>query len=249
MEKEIKIITGKDIIPFRKEINKLSRASYPTFVLQNNVEIDHHWDRIYTDFIDCQIILLNDGKLAAVANSIPLFIPDETVSLPDEGWDWALMTGYDQFDQKIKPNALIGLSVMVNLGMRGLGLSKICLSEFKKTAQRLNLKKLYIPVRPTKKSNYPDMSFEEYINKRNPDGRYLDPWLSLHFSLGGKFKGICHKSMRTDANLVTWTKWTGTNFPKSGRYNVPGALEKITVDKEKDHAVYLEPNVWIEHSV
>jgi len=249
MEKEIKIVTGQDITPWRKEINNLSRASYPVFILQDNANIDHDWNRIYTDFIDFQMVFLRDDKFATVANSIPLFVPEGVMSLPDEGWDWALVTGYRQFDEKIEPNVLIGLSVMVNPEMRGLGLSKICLSEFKKMARKLNFKKLYIPVRPTKKPDYPDMPFEEYINKRNPDGRYLDPWLNLHYSLGGKFIGICHKSMRTQADLATWSKWTGMDFSKSGQYDVPGALEKITVDKESDRAVYLEPNVWIEHTV
>lgn len=249
MEREIKIIAGKNIIPWRKEINKLSRASYPVFILQDNANIDHDWNRIYTDFINYQMVFQSDGKLAAVANSIPLFVSQGGTSLPEEGWDWALATGYRQFDEKIKPNVLVGLSVMVNHEMRGLGLSKICLSGFKKMARKLNLKKLYIPVRPTKKPDYPDMPFEEYINKKNPDGRYLDPWLNLHYSLGGKFMNICHKSMCTAADLATWTKWTGIEFTKSGQYNVPGALEKITVDKENNRAIYLEPNVWIEYSV
>ncbi len=249
MEKEIKIINGKDITPWRKEINKLSRSSYPIFILQDNANIDHDWDRIYTDFIDYQIVFLSDNKLAAVANSIPLFIPEGAESLPDEGWDWALVTGYQQFDEKIKPNSLVGLSVMVTPEMRGLGLSKICLFEFKNMARRLGLKKLYIPVRPTKKPDYPDMPFEEYISKKNPDGRYLDPWLNLHYSLGGKFMGICRKSMRTEADLATWKKWTGLDFPQSGKHNAPRALEKITVDKENDRGIYLEPNVWIEHQV
>lgn len=246
METEIKIVTGEDIIPFRREINRLSRISYPVFILEDNATIHHDWRRIYTDFIDYQIVLAKEGKVAAFANSIPLFVPDDAVSLPDEGWDWALATGYKQFDEKIKPNVLIGLSVVVNPEMRGSGLSKACLFEFKKLARSKGLKKIYIPVRPTRKPDFPEIPFEEYIDKKT-DGRCFDPWLNLHYSLGGKFIGVCRRSMRTVADLATWKKWTGIDFPKSGQYIVPRALDKITVDKENDQAVYLEPNVWIEH--
>ena len=248
MENHIKIISGKDIILWRKEINELSEVSYPAFVLQDNATIDYGWDRIYKDFLDYQIIFLKKEKLAAVANSIPLFIPRGTKSLPDEGWDWALISGYRQFDKGIGPNALIGLSVMVNPAMRGCGLSKMCIYQFKELARKNGLKRIYIPVRPTKKQDFPDTSFDDYIVKK-VGGRYFDPWLNLHYSLGGKFINICRKSMFTVADLKTWKKWTGVEFSKSGSYAVPGALEKIIVNKENNQATYSEPNVWMEHSI
>ena len=37
--------------------------------------------------------------------------------------------------------------------------------------------------------------------------------------------------------------------PESGRYVVPGALEPIEVDRERDVGLYVEPNVWMRHKV
>jgi len=34
---------------------------------------------------------------------------------------------------------------------------------------------------------------------------------------------------------------------ESGAVVVPGALSPIHVSREQDHAVYIEPNVWVHH--
>jgi len=46
-----------------------------------------------------------------------------------------------------------------------------------------------------------------------------------------------------------WEQWTGLKFPQSGQYVVPGALIPITMDVEKDKGFYVEPNVWMQHSL
>jgi hypothetical protein len=151
MKEEIKIIPKKEMPSMRRKINALARASYPDFVLWENATLQY-WDKIYSDFIDYQIIFYAGQKLAAIVNSIPVFVPDKTISLPDEGWDWALATGCNQHDEKIKPNTLIGLSIVVAPEMRGAGLGKLCLLEFKNLAKRKNLKKAYIPGTANQKS-------------------------------------------------------------------------------------------------
>ena len=39
----------------------------------------------------------------------------------------------------------------------------------------------------------------------------------------------------------------GLTFPDSGEYIVPGALNPISADVERDEAEYVEPNVWMHH--
>jgi len=38
-------------------------------------------------------------------------------------------------------------------------------------------------------------------------------------------------------------------FPQSGLYNIPGALNPISMDIEKDEGIYVEPNVWLLHVI
>lgn len=38
-------------------------------------------------------------------------------------------------------------------------------------------------------------------------------------------------------------------FPESGRYIIPSVLEPIEIDRERDLGRYVEPNVWMQHSI
>jgi len=40
-----------------------------------------------------------------------------------------------------------------------------------------------------------------------------------------------------------WDEWTKMKFPQSGQYIIPGALNPIEMDMQKDEGVYVEPNV------
>jgi hypothetical protein len=38
-------------------------------------------------------------------------------------------------------------------------------------------------------------------------------------------------------------------FPESGEYVVEGALVPVEIDREHDRGLYVEPNIWMLHSV
>ncbi|GLH75930.1 hypothetical protein SSBR45G_08380 [Bradyrhizobium sp. SSBR45G] len=44
-------------------------------------------------------------------------------------------------------------------------------------------------------------------------------------------------------------QWTGVPFDRSGEIAIPGALVPVLVSHDNNHAVYVEPNVWIRHPV
>lgn len=247
MQNNLKIITKEEILKRENKISDLMQSSYPAFALQDNTAVKY-WNRVYSDFLDYQTLLLNGEEVAAVINAVPVYIVKGQKELPKEGWDWVLEYACQCFDKKIVPNVLVGLSVAVNPKMRGLGIGKAAIARFKEIAKSRNLDKVLIPVRPTRKSEFPKVPFEEYINKKE-NGRYFDPWLNLHYSVGGRFVNICERSMLAEADLKTWKEWIGMDFKESGEYEVAQALAPIKVDKENNKAVYIEPNVWIEHRI
>ena len=55
--------------------------------------------------------------------------------------------------------------------------------------------------------------------------------------------------MRITGTVSEWEKWTGQKFPESGTYTIYGALVPIDIDREADRGVYIEPNVWMYHSL
>lgn len=38
-------------------------------------------------------------------------------------------------------------------------------------------------------------------------------------------------------------------FYETGEYVVPGSLEPVKINKEKDIGEYIEPNIWVLHEV
>jgi hypothetical protein len=50
-------------------------------------------------------------------------------------------------------------------------------------------------------------------------------------------------------SLAEWEQWTKMRFPESGAYVVPGALQPVMIDCEKDLGRYEDPNVWMRHAI
>ena len=54
---------------------------------------------------------------------------------------------------------------------------------------------------------------------------------------GPKGQGLSHRA------------WTGLPFDRTGEVIVPGVLVPAHFKAEHDHAVYVEPNVWVRHEL
>ncbi|HEX9330497.1 MAG TPA: hypothetical protein VF896_01340, partial [Anaerolineales bacterium] len=66
---------------------------------------------------------------------------------------------------------------------------------------------------------------------------------------GAKIIKPCHEAMTMRGTRSEWESWTGLKFPQSGPYVIPGALNPMEMDIEKDEGVYIEPNVWMVHEI
>lgn len=82
---------------------------------------------------------------------------------------------------------------------------------------------------------------------RRDDGLLFDPWLRTHERLGAEVLGIAAESMHIEGAASQWEEWTGMVFPDDGDYVVPGALLPVRVAEGR--GLYVEPNVWMRHSV
>lgn len=67
--------------------------------------------------------------------------------------------------------------------------------------------------------------------------------------LGACVVKACPRSMRIPGRVAEWESWTGLSLPDSGRYVVAGALVPVEIDRERDLGLYVEPNVWMLHSL
>jgi hypothetical protein len=119
----------------------------------------------------------------------------------------------------------------------------------KRVAEERGLRALIAPVRPTLKYLCPLTPMNRYAKWRRKDGLPFDQWLRGHARLGAEFLKVAPKSMTITGSISEWEGWTGVSFPESGPYIVPGALQPVEIDLDRDLGTYEEPNVWMRHPV
>ncbi len=62
-------------------------------------------------------------------------------------------------------------------------------------------------------------------------------------------EAVCPTSMVVPGTLAQWRDWTSQALDADGPTVVDGALVPVHVDLAHDHAVYVEPNVWVTHTL
>jgi hypothetical protein len=209
-----------------------------------------HWLRVLTEFADYQTVVVDQrsGAVVGIGHSLPL-VWDGTVGGLPAGWDAALEQAIDDHDQGRTPTAAVGLSVTVAGSHRGQHLSRHVVNALRATVAAHGHRSLVIPVRPNLKSAYPLTDMGRYVTWTISDGAPFDPWLRVHWRLGGGIVGVCPQSMRISGTVADWEGWTGMRFPDSGPYVVPSALVPVHIDLDLDQGLYVEPNVWVRHDL
>ncbi len=247
LDNPFRIITCRDNHDLLLQEQKRIGAEWPEFMLHDPVALK--LSLCYEKLPDFQFVLVDPGsnETVAIANSIPLFWDKKLENLPYEGWDWALAKGIDDVVAGRKPNYLCALQIVVFGDNRGKGISTHAVRAMKAIGQAHGLQGLIAPVRPNRKSEDPHVSIDEYICWKNNDGLPYDPWLRVHARLGAKIIKPCYRAMRITGTVSEWESWTKMSFPKTGDYEVPGALVPVQIDVQQDRGVYIEPNVWVVH--
>ena len=204
------------------------------------------WKTIMKKYDFMQKVYKNqEGDIVFYFNCVPLQLNDIEQPLPHGGWDWALDVSYRSKEKNW--NALVGLQVIILKKFLGKGISTFALSEMKKVALENKLNQLIIPVRPTRKDQFPHLSMSDYMDRKNKDGYYEDPWLRVHEKSGAEILYPCNEAMTIEGRIEDWQQWTGREFKESGVYAIEGGLSPIKIDIEYDSGLYLEPNVWVRY--
>jgi GNAT superfamily N-acetyltransferase len=186
----------------------------------------------------------------ARAFSVPFAFRDGTKGreeLPDGGWD-AVIRWADQDRRAGSPaTAVSALEIMVAPRLQRRGISRLMLAALRGNAKRLGFTDLYAPLRPTDKHGEPLTPFADYVARQREDGLPYDSWVRTHVRAGAQIVKIAPYSMVVAGTIAEWRRWTGLAFTTSGSAIVPGALSSVHVSLEQDHAVYIEPNLWVHH--
>lgn len=229
-------------------VRSLSPATLPEF-MHHDAVVNRYWEKLFTDFPGFQIAVCDSGgDVVAAGNTIPVFWDETTEGLPS-GLDGVLEQGVRDAERERAPVVASALLAVVPRARQGRGLSSAVLGAMKTVAAEHGLHALIAPVRPTFKDRYPLTPIERYAGWERDDGLPFDPWLRVHRRLGAETLCVAPRSMKITGTISEWEEWTGMRFPDSGPYVVPGALEPVVMDVERDLGTYEEPNVWMCHAV
>ncbi|MEU5536834.1 N-acetyltransferase [Streptomyces sp. NPDC020362] len=223
--------------------------NWPAFIPQDPVA-GALLDRVVEDFPDYCVVATDGDRVVARGLSVPFDAGhDGREETPDKGWDQVLMWAFRDQRHKRSPTAASALEITVDSAYLGRGLSYRMLAALRDAVGRQGHNVLLAPVRPTAKHLEPHVPMADYILRRRDDGLPTDPWLRVHVKAGGTVERVASASMTVSGSLAQWRRWTGLPFDSDGDIDVPGALVPVRCDTAHDHAVYVEPNVWIRHEV
>ena len=221
--------------------------NWPAFMMEDPVA-EVLFGRLTEAFADYQLLALDDvGEVVGKLHSIPFAWDGTDADLPDRGWDAVLSRGFTELRRGVPASALSLLEARLVGDHLGRGNSRLLLEAAAANARRFGLADMFGPVRPTAKHLEPRTPMSVYASRVRADGLPADPWLRVHVRMGARIVKVCTASMTVPGSLALWRSWTGLPFDVSGELEVPFALVPVHVSVEHDHAVYVEPNVWVHH--
>jgi hypothetical protein len=225
--------------------------SWPEFMRQDASADYYYADvlRAHPQFVLGAVRPDEPDRLVAGAFAVPVAMGSDVrrPALPDEGWDAIVRWGWLDRLEGIPPTVVSALEINIRRDQRGTGLSGRMLGEMRARVKAEGFAELVAPVRPSGKSDEPHTPMSAYAARLRSDGLPADGWLRTHVRAGGVIERVCSRSMVIGGSLREWRSWTGLPFDVDGAVVVPGALNPVHVDLEQDHAVYVEPNVWVRH--
>jgi GNAT superfamily N-acetyltransferase len=155
--------------------------------------------------------------------------------------------GLQAIDDPRPPTALSALAAEVTADQQGRGLSRLVIEAMAAAARTAGLASLVAPVRPSWKDRYPLTPIDRYAAWKRPDGLPIDPWLRVHARLGATVLRCEPRSLRIEAPVDDWERWTEMTFPEDGEYVFPSGLAPLSV--RDGIGGYWEPNVWMLHEL
>src|SRR5262249_33008199 len=161
-----RISTLRDDPRLRRHFRRLHAVAWPRFLRDD--ALNAVWSRLYSDFPDHQIALVDGtGRVAAVGNTIPFIWDGTPRGLPDRLVD-VVALGLDARERGRPANALSALAATVDPRRRGTGLSARIVRAMARSAARHGLRALVAPVRPSLKGRYPLTPMARYAAWTRP---------------------------------------------------------------------------------
>ncbi len=237
-----------DLIPL--VFSKALDGVWPEFMRHDATAKLYFGGSVFFDYLDYAFGGLVDGDVVGRAFGVPFaFNIEGRTELPDGGWDQVIRWAHEDRLIGRTPTTMSVLEIALVPKARGIGNALAMLDALKACAKKLGFAEVFAPVRPTQKQLGSRTPMREYIKLKRADGLPMDAWLRTHVSVGGRIVKIAPYSMTIVGTIAEWSQWTGEAFEQSGTTEVEGALVPVIVSVEQNYGIYVEPNVWVQHSL
>ncbi|HET7016272.1 MAG TPA: hypothetical protein VFI65_20285 [Streptosporangiaceae bacterium] len=243
---DIEVVTSGQRHDLDEEARSALRSTWPEFIFHDPVSAQY-LDRVEDYFPYYDVMLLDQGHVVAGAWAVPLCWNGQTGSLPDRGYDGALISSVTGHENGEPADTLCIMAAAVRADRQGTGLAGQALTALRERASGTGLRHVIAPVRPALKSRYPITPMDSFAHWTREDGLHIDPWIRTHQRLGATILAPASKAMTITGTVAEWEEWTSMAFPGSGRYVVPDALDPVDIDREQDRGTYEETNLWMQH--
>lgn len=246
----LKTFTLRERPDLEEDFDRFADEGWPRFLRQRDqLGLGEYWPSLFTTFAEFQLAVVDElGPVVGVGHTVPLVWDDTVETLPENIADILRRATGDRTSGR-RPTALSAVAAIVSPAHRGKGVSTLILREMTALAARYGMTALIGPVRPTLKTRYPLAPMERFVRWTTRDGAPLDPWMRTHWRLGAEILRVVPRTLVITGTVAEWEEWTDMRFPDSGQYVVPGALQPVTIDRERDEGHYEDPNVWMRHKV
>jgi hypothetical protein len=222
---------------------------WPPF-MSNDPVVNHLYGLLAERFAPYQLLAVTeDDDLAGKMHAVPFVWSGADSDLPDRGLDAILERAARDDAAGRSPTAASLVEAAITRAYRSTRLSPRLLDTMAATCRARGLRALFGPVRPTAKHEQPHLPMPDYVRLTRDDGLPADPWLRVHVRRGARIVRVCPASMTIVGSLSDWRGWTGLPFDTDGDVVLPFALVPAHVSLTHDHAVYVEPNVWVHHDL
>lgn len=241
------VVTSADRRDLDDEVRAAFRERWPEFVFHGEAA-PMYLARVGEYFADFDVLLLDDGRVAAGGWGVPFAWDGTFADLPD-GYDGTLARSVADHEAGRAPTALSFMAAAVAPAYDKQGLATEVLTALAGRARERGIGEVVAPLRPTWKHRYPLQPMAEYATWHREDGLHVDPWIRTHQRMGATVLGPAARSMVVTGTVADWEKWADMPFPASGDYVIPDGLTTLHVDREADVATYVEENLWVRHRV
>lgn len=223
--------------------------TWPTFMGKDPIANALLW-QVAATFPDCCVVATDEeGTVIGCGRAAPFSLSHHGGELPDGGWDRVLIWAFEDELERVDPDVVSALEIAISPAHLGKGLSHRILAAMRDAVAARGYRELVAPVRPNKKHEQPTLPMNEYVRLVREDGLPVDPWLRVHVRAGAQIVKVAPRSMTMAGSLAEWRSWTGLPFDRDGDVIVPEALVPVHVSLRHDVAVYVEPNVWMRHTL